>query len=91
MRFEWDESKRQTNLRQHGLDFSGVESIFAGETLTVLDDRFDYGEIRFLTLGILNGRVVALAHTETDEVARIISLRKASKSEEEIYYQEIKD
>lgn len=91
MRFEWDESERQTNLRQHGLDFSGVESIFAGETLTVLDDRFDYGEIGFLTLGILNGRVVALAHTETDEVARIISLRKASKSEEEIYYQEIKD
>jgi uncharacterized DUF497 family protein len=40
---------------------------------------------------MLNGTVVAVAHTETDEVTRIISVRKAMKNEEEIYYDEIKD
>jgi uncharacterized protein len=45
-------------------------------------------EIRFLTIGMLDGRAVAVAHTETDEVIRIISVRKASKNEKEIYYTE---
>ena len=67
-----------------------MERIFAGVTLTVLDDRFDYGETRFLTFGVIDGRVVAMAHTETDDVVRVISLRKASKREEESYYKEIK-
>ena len=73
-----------------GFDFLRVEEIFAAEALTLLDDRFDYGEIRFLTVGLLDGRVVAIAHTETDEVIRVISVRKASKDEEEIYYKESK-
>ena len=74
-----------------GSTFVGVERIFASDGLTLLDDRFDYGEIRFLTLGMLNGRVVAVSHTETDEVTRIISVRKASKDEEEIYDKESRD
>jgi uncharacterized DUF497 family protein len=89
MRFEWDETKRRANLRQHGLDFLAVERIFAGVTITALDDRFDYGEIRFLTIGVLNGRVVAVTHTETVDLIRVISLRKASRREEESYYKEI--
>ena len=91
MRFEWDEAKRQSNLKRHGFDFVGVERIFASDGLTFLDDRFDYGEIRFFTLGMLNGRVVAVSHIETDEVTRIISVRKASKNEEEIYDKESRD
>ncbi|HEX9423984.1 MAG TPA: BrnT family toxin [Pyrinomonadaceae bacterium] len=91
MRFGWDEAKRRSNIKRHGFDFLGVERIFASDAFTLLDDRFDYGEIRFLTLGVLNGTVVAIAHTETDEVTRIISIRKASKNEEEIYYKEIRD
>jgi uncharacterized DUF497 family protein len=91
MRFEWDEAKRLSNLRRHGFDFVDVERIFVGNAVTILDDRFDYGEIRFITLGMLDGRVVAITHTETDEVTRIISFRKASKNEEEIYYEEIRD
>ena len=91
MRFEWDEAKRQANIKLHRLDFVQVESVFASDAFTLLDDRFDYGEIRFLTLGMLNGRVVAIAHTETDEITRIISVRKASKNEEELYYKEIGD
>lgn len=65
MRFEWDEAKRRSNIQKHGIDFVGIENAFAGTTVTVFDDRFDYGEPRFLTLALLNGRVVVIAHTET--------------------------
>jgi hypothetical protein len=40
MRFEWDEDKRQANLRKHRIDFVGVEEVFDGYTVTVEDDRF---------------------------------------------------
>jgi uncharacterized DUF497 family protein len=91
MRFEWDEAKRRSNIRRHGIDFLAARVVFAGRTLTLVDDRFDYEEPRFLTLGLLWGRVVAIVHTETDFVTRIISIRKASKNEEEIYFEEISD
>ncbi len=76
MRYEWDEAKRQSNIQKHGIDFEGIEKAFAGTTLTILDDRFDYGESRFITLGTLRGRVVVIAHTETQEVIRIILTSK---------------
>ncbi len=60
MRFEWDEAKRRFNIRNHEIDFVAVEKVFAGETITFLDDRFDYGEIRLLTFGLLNEKVVVL-------------------------------
>ena len=89
MKFEWDEAKRQTNIAKHGIDFVDLPPLFDGLTVLEVDDRFDYGETRFLTLGILNGIVFLVVHTETDEVIRIISARKASKYEEEYYFQEI--
>ena len=91
MEFEWDEAKRKSNLRNHGIDFVGIEQVFEGETVTILDARFDYGETRFVTFGLLDGRVVAIAHTETDEVIRIVSVRKATKYEESSYFKEISD
>jgi uncharacterized protein len=70
MRFEWDEAKRQSNLRDHEIDFAAVERerVFEGGTVTLLDSRFNYGEWRFLTLGLLKGEVVAIVHTESDTV-----------------------
>jgi hypothetical protein len=91
MRYEWDEAKRQSNIQKHGIDFIGIEEAFAGKTVTILDDRFGYAEPRFVTLGLLRGRVVVIAHTETDEVIRIISVRKATKNEEASYLKEIAD
>ena len=91
MRFEWDEAKRESNILKHGIDFVGIDLVFEAETVTILDDRFNYGEERFVTLGLLNGRVVVIAHTETDEVIRIISVRKATKNEEISYFKEIAD
>jgi uncharacterized DUF497 family protein len=91
MRFEWDETKRRSNLRRHGFDFVAIEKILSEATVTFLDDRFDYGETRFLTLGLFKYRVVAVTHTETEDVIRIISIRKASKNEEETYFREVQD
>jgi len=89
MRYEWDESKRQSNIQKHGIDFIGIEGVFAGYAITILDDRFDYCESRFITLGLLSSRVVVITHTETDEVIRIISVRKETKNEEANYFKEI--
>ena len=89
MRFEWDEAKRKANLRKHGVDFAGAASVFKGLTVTVLDTRYDYEEDRFISFGVLDGHVVAVAHTECDEVIRIISMRRATRNEEEQYFEKI--
>lgn len=91
MKFEWDENKRLINLLRHGIDFADVWQVFENETYTIFDERFDYGEIRYLSLGLLFGEVVAVSHTETDEVNRIISVRKTKKYEQETYFREIRD
>ena len=91
MKFEWDETKRKANIKKHGIDFIGAPLIFSGLTLTIQDDRYDYGEERFVTFGILNGRVVSVVHTETEVSIRIISIRKATKYEESEYFRQIPD
>ena len=88
MKFEWDEAKRRTNLTRHRIDFAELGEVFEGAPLTVLDDRYDYGERRYLTFGLLKGRVVAIAHTGFDDVIRIISARKAERYEEIKYFKE---
>lgn len=89
MKFEWDANKRRENLRKHGFDFADAELVFEKETYSIIDNRFDYGEVRFFTLGLLFGRVVAISHTETNEVIRIISMRKADKYDQEKYFKKI--
>ena len=89
MQFEWDESKRISNLRKHGIDFSDIPPVFDGLILTIEDDRFDYGEERFVTFGLLQGRVVAIVHTESKDRIRIILVRKATKYEQKTYFEQI--
>jgi len=91
MKFEWDENKRFINLQRHGIDFADVWQVFEIETHTIIDDRFDYGEIRYLSLGLLFGEVIAVTYTETDEITRIISARKSEKYEQETYFKEIRN
>lgn len=89
MDFEWDEEKRLSNISKHGIDFIGAEKVFDGETVTIFDDRFAYDEGRFVTFGLLDGRVVAIVHTETETTIRIISVRKATTNEQENYFKTI--
>ncbi len=87
MQYLWDETKRQSNLRKHHLDFLDAQLVFEGLTLTFEDDRFDYSEQRFVSIGLLSGEFVVIAHTEENEnVTRIISMRKATKHEEIIFF-----
>jgi len=57
--------------------------VFDGGTVTILDDRFDYGEERFITFGLFDGRVVAVAHTETDTVIRMVLVQMLSVEQQE--------
>ena len=91
MEFTWSERKRALNLKEHGIDFVDATSVFDGLTYTFQDDRFSYGEQRFVTLGLLTGVAVSIAHTETEHEIRIISFRKATTREAEIYFREIQD
>ena len=88
-KFEWDEEKRRINAQKHLIDFADAVEIFYGNTITVEDDRFDYGEQRFMTLGLLKGRVIAVTHTERGNVTRLISARKATKYEQLTYFNQI--
>ncbi len=87
MDFEWDERKRLSNLERHGLDFFEAHHMFEGPILTALDARQDYGEDRWIGVGISNGRVLVVAFTERNEgrTVRIISLRKALSHERKAF------
>lgn len=89
MEFEWDETKRLINLRKHGIDFIDIPIVFEGDIVTIEDERFNYDEQRFITLGLLRGQVVVVVHTEREEYTRIISARKATKNEQRIYFEQI--
>ncbi len=89
MKFTWDEAKRLSNILKHGIDFADVPSMFDGDVFTIEDKRFDYGETRYITFGLLQFRVIVVAHTDENDVIRIISARKATKNEEKLYFQEI--
>ena len=92
MNFEWDEEKRRTNIIGHGLDFADSWEIFEGPMLTGLDEREDYGEDRWIAIGLLKGIVVVVVFTERGEgTIRVISLRKALKHERIKYEQAIRD
>ena len=91
MRFSWSERKRAINLKEHGLDFVDAARVFEGLTFSYEDDRFEYGEQRFITLGLLAGVPVSIAHTETDDEIRVISFRKATSREARLYFNQVQD
>jgi uncharacterized protein len=88
MHFSYDPHKRASNLKKHGLDFSDAQGVIeSGQTVTLEDRRFDYSEARYLTFGLLQSVVIAIATAETDTTIRIISMRKANKHEQKIYFE----
>ena len=82
VRFTWDERKRRSNLRDHGFDFADAKRVFEGPTVTYEDNRFEYGEHRLVTLGLVRGVAVSIAHTETPNRIHVISFRRATRYEE---------
>lgn len=87
MELEWDEEKRESNLAKHGLDLTVSLELFADYFMERLDTRHDYGEDRWVALGVIRGTIVVLVYTERDDKFRPISLRKATVQERSIYEQ----
>lgn len=85
----YDPAKRTLALESRGLDFDDAIDVFAGPTVDLLDDRKDYGEERWISYGLLNGRMVALVWTPRGEARHIISMRKTNDRERKVYQAEL--
>jgi uncharacterized DUF497 family protein len=89
LEFEWSEAKARSNLGKHGVSFLTAAAIFLNERLERVDDREDYGEVRWIALGRVGIEVDRVVFTRRGEnLIRIVSAQKASNDEQEIYYHE---
>ncbi len=87
--YEWDNDKSEKNLLERGLNFADAEEVFSDTCVTFEDTRFDYGEPRFITFGLLEERMVVIAHTPRGDKTRIISMRKANDREQKTYQERL--
>ncbi len=86
MLFEWDENKNRANIANHGYSFEDAIRIFDGSTIDMVDDRFEYDELRTVSIGTTNGiTLLVVVHTDRQGVTRIISARRAEKHERRQY------
>jgi uncharacterized protein len=89
LKIEWNKSKAKDNFSKHGVSFELARKVFEDPfAVEFLDDREDYGEERFVILGLVDGRIFYVAYTERKDAIRIISARMATKHEQEAYLQE---
>ena len=90
MQYSYDKNKKALNLAKHGFDFDDAKQVIErNKTITYEDDRFGYGEQRFITIGLLQNALVVIVTSETENEIRIISMRKAEKHEQAKYYENI--
>jgi uncharacterized DUF497 family protein len=85
MRYEWDAAKAVSIRTKHGVDFVSVEGFDWATALIVADERFNYGEDRWLALGLIDEQLFSLAFTLRGERIRVVSLRRASRKERKLY------
>jgi uncharacterized DUF497 family protein len=87
LRFEWDPRKASENLANHGVSFEEAATVFRDVlSATAADPDHSFEEERFVTFGISTGsRLLVIAHTDRDDIIRIISARPATPSERKIY------
>nr|WP_295890688.1 BrnT family toxin [uncultured Devosia sp.] len=86
MPFEWDDDKDRLNQAKHGIAFAEAQLIFEGPVYSWTDQRFDHGETRSVSIGLVRGVVaVAVVHTDRNGVTRRISARLANRRERTLY------
>ena len=91
MDFEWDEAKNQANIRKHGVGCETAKRIFDGPVFSWMDDREEYGEDRYISIGMVDGlAVLVVIHTDRKNRVRLISARPASKKERQRYHEQIR-
>lgn len=83
MEIRFDPVKRNKTLAERGMDFEDATIVFAGATIDFIDDRRDYGELRWLTIGLLDARMVAVIWTQRGNIRQIISMRKCNEREQQ--------
>ena len=88
MKITSDPAKRDWTLADRGLDFAiDAAKVFGGATVTMIDDRFDYGEVRQISAGFLDGRMVVIVWTERGASRHVISMRYCHGKEEKRWRQ----
>lgn len=92
MNFVWDQRKNRGNIAKHGLDFEDAIRIFEGPTLEIVDDRFEYGEVRVYAIGLVQGIEITVIYTDvsegTSETSRpIISAWRSTQNERKVYWE----
>jgi uncharacterized DUF497 family protein len=85
MEISFDPVKREKTLRERGLDFLDAAQVFDERTYDWVDERFEYGEVRNVSVGRLRGRMIVLIWTERGTGRRIISMRNANEREQNRY------
>ena len=85
MYFEWDEAKRQLNVRNHGVDLAYGALIFEGPTVESPDMRSDYGEERIVAIGLARGTFLVVVYTKRGDTIRLISTRRGGRRDRRKY------
>jgi uncharacterized protein len=85
MQFEWDQAKHDWTRRSRGFGFDTAARVFEGPTHEFPDERRDYGEVRMVALGLVEGEVLVVVYTDRGDVRRIISARRANRKERELW------
>ncbi len=88
LNFEWDDEKNRRNRAKHRISFERARAVFTDSAaLDVLDSRDDYGEERWLTIGMARGELLAVVNTQRGDTYRLISARKATREETDAYFE----
>jgi uncharacterized DUF497 family protein len=86
--FDWDARKAKANLAKHGISFEKAKEAFRDPFgLELLDDRFDYGEERFILIALVHRRCLTIVHAWREETCRLISARLSTKAEHDAYFE----
>ena len=89
LEFEWDDAKAVANLRDHGVSFAQAAAACADPfAVEWIDDREAYGEERVILLGMKDGQVLVVVYAERNARIRIISARRATKHEQDVYFRQ---
>jgi hypothetical protein len=87
MDFEWDGAKELANRRKHGVDFRTAAKVFLDPYVIELDDLDGAGELRFNSIGLVDGRMLFVTYTMRGDIVRIISARGAEPHEKKKYHE----
>jgi uncharacterized DUF497 family protein len=87
LEFEWDDTKATENYARHGVSFELAKKVFNDPfAVERIDDRRDYGEERYIIIGLADREILFVAYTEREERIRIISARRVTRYEQDDYF-----